>query len=56
MLKHVAIYPASHYIVPAEKMQQAVQEIEDEMLERVKFFKERWKAAGSPAYSRAHRL
>ena len=38
-LKHVAIYPASHYIVPAEKMQQAVQEIEDEMLQREEFFK-----------------
>lgn len=39
-LKHVAIYPASHYIVPREKMMRAVHEIEDEMQERVKFFKE----------------
>lgn len=38
LLKHVAIYPASHYIVPREKMQRAVKEIEDEMWERVKFF------------------
>ena len=37
-LKHVAIYPASHYIVPREKMQRAVKEIEAEMEERVKFF------------------
>ena len=39
-LKHVAIYPASHYIVPREKMLQAVKEIEAEMVERVKYFKE----------------
>lgn len=39
-LKHVAIYPASHYIVPKEKMQRAIQELEAEMEERVRFFKE----------------
>ncbi len=39
-LKHVAIYPASHYIVPREKMLMAVKEIESEMIERVKYFKE----------------
>ena len=38
-LKHVAIYPASHYIVPHEKMAVALKEIEAEMEERVKFFK-----------------
>ncbi len=38
-LKHVAIYPASHYIVPKEKMQRAVGEIEREMEERVRFFR-----------------
>ncbi len=37
-LKHVAIYPASHYIVPREKMARALREIEEEMNERVKFF------------------
>ena len=36
----MAIYPASHYIVPREKMLQAVKEIEAEMVERVKYFKE----------------
>lgn len=41
ILSHVAIYPASHYIVPPEKLHVAVQEIENEMIERVKFFKER---------------
>lgn len=39
VLKHVAIYPASHYIVPREKMQRALNEIEQEMEERVAFFK-----------------
>ena len=38
-LKHVAIYPASHYVVPQEKMKAALQEIEGEMRERVRFFK-----------------
>ena len=38
-LKHVAIYPASHYIVPREKMQRALREIEAEMEERVQYFK-----------------
>lgn len=42
-LKHVAIYPASHYIVPREKMQKALQEIEREMQERVEFFKKNGK-------------
>ncbi len=37
--KHVAIYPASHYIVPAEKMAKALGDIEAEMEERVAFFK-----------------
>ena len=33
-LRHVAIYPASHYIVPREKMAVALKEIEAEMEER----------------------
>ncbi|WP_277668307.1 excinuclease ABC subunit UvrB [Caproiciproducens galactitolivorans] len=41
VLKHVAIYPASHYIVPKEKMQRAVKEILEEMEERVANFKSR---------------
>ncbi|HEX3038747.1 MAG TPA: excinuclease ABC subunit UvrB, partial [Caproiciproducens sp.] len=42
-LKHVAIYPASHYIVPREKMQKALGQIEQEAQERVEFFKENGK-------------
>lgn len=37
-LSHVAIYPASHYIVPQDKLQDALQEIIAEMEDRVKFF------------------
>ena len=39
ILSHVAIYPASHYIVPKEKMEQAIANIESELEERVNFFK-----------------
>ena len=42
-LKHAAIYPASHYIVPREKMFRAVKEIQAEMEERVKYFEEKGK-------------
>jgi excinuclease ABC subunit B len=38
-LMHAAIYPASHYIVPREKMETAIVEIEREMEERVKWFR-----------------
>lgn len=37
-LSHVAIYPASHYIVPQEKMEKALDLLKEEMEERVKFF------------------
>lgn len=37
-LQHVAIYPASHYIVPRDKLVDAVHEIEREMEERVRYF------------------
>lgn len=37
-LKHAAIYPASHYIVPREKMQIAIQNLEEEMQAQVKSF------------------
>ena len=40
VLGHIAIYPASHYIVPADKMHEAVQDIEEELEERVKFFRD----------------
>ena len=42
-LKHIAIYPASHYIVPKEKMDKAIRDIEQEMEQRVAYFKEEGK-------------
>ena len=38
LLSHVAIYPASHYIVPQDKLEDALAEIKEEMEERVQFF------------------
>jgi len=35
---HVAIYPASHYVIPRDKMEEALKEIEEELEERVKWF------------------
>ncbi len=43
VLSHVSIYPASHYIVPKEKMRIAIQKIEEELEERIKFFKDHGK-------------
>lgn len=40
VLGHVAIYPASHYIVPPEKMHDALKVIETELYDRVKYFKD----------------
>ncbi|MBQ9461257.1 MAG: excinuclease ABC subunit UvrB [Clostridia bacterium] len=42
-VRHAAIYPASHYIIPREKMEGAIAEIEQELEERVKFFTDRGK-------------
>ena len=38
-LKHAAIFPASHYVVPQEKIKEACDGIEEELKERVAFFK-----------------
>ena len=38
-LGHVAIFPASHYVVPKEKMEEAAKNILIELEERVKYFK-----------------
>ena len=38
-LGHVAIFPASHYVVPKEKMMQATENILAELKERVAYFK-----------------
>lgn len=42
-LRHAAVYPASHYIVPREKIEIAIKEIESELEERIEYFKARGK-------------
>lgn len=37
---HAAIYPASHYVISREKMNGAIGEIERELEERIKYFKD----------------
>lgn len=41
VLKHAAVYPASHYIVSAEKMQRAINDINRELEERLAYFREK---------------
>ena len=38
-LNHVAIFPASHYVVSQESMNRAISEIEEELEERIRYFK-----------------
>ncbi len=40
-MEHVLLFPASHYVVPEERMKTALKNIEEELAERVKYFKER---------------
>lgn len=40
VISHAAIYPASHYVISREKMSGAIAEIERELEERVKYFKD----------------
>ncbi len=40
LLSHTAIYPASHYIVSQDKMEDALADIKQEMEDRVRFFNE----------------
>ena len=39
LLEHVTIFPASHYVVAPEKIATACDDIEEELKERVKYFK-----------------
>ena len=42
-LSHVAIYPASHYIVPRERLMVGIQKLEQELQERVAWFQSQGK-------------
>ena len=39
LLEHIAIFPASHYVVPQEKINAACKNIEKELEERLRYFK-----------------
>lgn len=43
VLSHVAIYPASHYVIAPDKMEKSISNIYSEMLDRVKYFEENGK-------------
>ena len=49
-LDHVAVWPASHYVTEKETMERGIQEIKEELAERVAWFEERGKLL------EAHRL
>lgn len=38
-LEHIVIFPASHYVVAPDKMGEAIRNIEDELAERIRYFK-----------------
>ena len=38
VLSHAAIFPASHYVVGDERIEKAIEELEDELAERVDYF------------------
>jgi excinuclease ABC subunit B len=38
-LEHIVIFPASHYVVAPDKLEAAIQNIEEELTERVRYFK-----------------
>ncbi|MFQ5542992.1 MAG: excinuclease ABC subunit UvrB [Nitrospiria bacterium] len=40
-LPKIAIYPGSHYVIPPERFQNALYEIEEELQRRIKYFRER---------------
>ncbi|EEG75392.1 excinuclease ABC subunit UvrB [[Clostridium] hylemonae] len=42
-LNHIAIFPASHYVVSKESMERAVKEIEVELEEQIQYFKSKGK-------------
>jgi excinuclease ABC subunit B len=43
VVNHAAIVPASHYIVPHEKVMDGIRQLREEMDERIRFFKENGK-------------
>ena len=42
-LGHIAIFPASHYVTPKEKLEEAIKDLEEELEQRVRYFEENGK-------------
>ena len=42
-LGHIAVFPASHYVTPKEKLEEAIKDLEEELEQRVKYFEENGK-------------
>ncbi len=42
-LTHAAIFPASHYVTTGDKMKRAIHTIEDELIDRIRYFEEEGK-------------
>ncbi len=38
LMSHFAVFPASHYVIPPEKIEEAARTIEEELNERIRFF------------------
>ena len=53
---HISIFPASHYVVPAEQIQRAAVAIEEELKRTCRVFQKRRQASGSPANLRTHQF
>ena len=53
-LGHIAIFPASHYVTPKDKLQAAIRDLEDELDQRVQYFEERGKLIEAQRHCAAH--
>ena len=42
-LSHIAVFPASHYVTPKEKLDEAIKDLEEELEQRVRYFEENGK-------------
>ena len=42
-LGHIAVFPASHYVTPKEKLEEAIKDLEEELEQRVRYFEENGK-------------
>ena len=42
-LGHIAIFPASHYVTPKEKLEEAIKDLEEELEQRVRYYEENGK-------------